>query len=221
MAGLIPGMDSINWFPLVGKFVYWIGMILLAGLILGVFVVVIYLIAFNIKATVIPLYGSGEDGVFAFGKPKTNRVKWIEHRTAWKGLFPLFNKKSREPFDDEYIYPGNRIIIFELNNEWIPGRININKSEDEIRSEINPVPYVVRNWQSLQHKKNSVEFAKKGFWEENKYLFITLGVTAANLLLCGTVIYFTYKFATGGRADAQAITDAINSIGNIAGIAPR
>lgn len=221
MAELIPGMSSINWFPIVGKLVYWFGIFLLAVIILAVFVAIYYWLKFNIKATVIPLYGSGEDGVFAFGKPKTNRLRWINNRTAWISLFPLFNRKEREPFDSEYIYPGNRIIIFEINNEWVPGRININKSENEIRTEINPVPYYVRNWQSLEHKKNAVEFAKKGFWEENKYLFITLGVTCANLILCGVVIYFSYKFTVGGRADSQAFTNAVNNLVNMGGSAPR
>lgn len=221
MAELIPGLSSINWFPIIGKLVYWIGMVMLTIAILAIFVAIYYMFKFKIKVTEIPLYGSGEDGIFAFGKPKGNKVRWVNNRTAWISLLPLFNKKEREPFDTEFIYPGNRIFTFVINDEWIPGRINIIKSENEIRSEINPVPYYVRNWQSLTHKKNAVEYAKKGFWEENKYLFITLGVTIANLVLCGSTIYFTYKFAVGGRADSQAITNAINSFGNMVGVAPK
>ena len=106
------------------------------------------------------MFGSGKDGVFSIGKKKKNRFKWIKKRTAWKPMLPLFNKQEVEPFDSEYIYPGNQVYAFCLNGEWIPGRVNIDKDEDTIRAEINPVPYYVRNWQSLQHKKNAQEFLR-------------------------------------------------------------
>ena len=107
--------------------------------------------------------------------------------------------------------------MFELNDMWIPGRVNIEQSEEQLRAEITPVPYYIRNWQSLQHKKNAMEYAKMGFWEENKYFFITLGVVALCFILCGAVIYFTYKYAAGGREDARMTADAIRGFGNLGG----
>ena len=221
MASLIPIMDNIDWWSVMGQSVYWLGIILGSVLILGTFIVAYYFMQFRIKVTEFPLYGSGKDGIFSVGIKKKNRVKWINNRTAWRKMFPLFNKRELEPFDSEFIYPGKgkteEIYAFTINDEWTPGRINIDKSEDELRPEINPVPYYIRNWQSLTHNKLAEEFAKPGFWEENKYLFITLGVTALNVILCGTVIWLTYKYAAGGREDAQMITQAIRGFANIAG----
>lgn len=221
MAGLIPGVDQIDMFTSLGTIMYYVGIFFLALIILGVFVALMYVMKFTIKATVVPMYGSGTDGVFSVGKPKKNRVRWVNHRTAWKSLFPLFNKIEREPFSTEFVYPGNQIFVFELENEWSPGRININQTEKEVRAEINPVPFCVRNWQSLTYRKHELEFAKLDFWSENKQLFITLGVIAFCCILCGAVIYFTFEFAGGARESMDILSSAINGIGNIAGNAPK
>jgi hypothetical protein len=221
MAAIIPGLENINWFPIIGQFIYWLTIIISGIIIIAGFWFVWYTTQFKIKATVIPIYGSGKDGVFSIGAPKYNRIKWINNKTAWKSMRPWFNKTEREPFDDEYIYPGNRIWTFELNNQWMPGRININQTEEEIRSQINPVPYYVRNWQSIQHKKNAEEFAKQGFWNENKTLIMIILTAFACTAMVTAVIYFTYKFAAGGRADIGMLTNAIQGLQNIPGNVPR
>ena len=196
------------------------GILFVSAAIIAVLVGLFLLLNYRFKATVFPLYGSGKDGVFAFGKPKTNRVRWVKGRTAWKKLFPIANKEEIEPFDSEFIYPGNKIYVFELNGEWIPGRVNINQTEEKIRCEINPVPYYTRNWQSLQHKKNEMEFAKHDWWTDNKALVITMIICGLNLAVCGFTIWFTYSYAMGGRADIQALRDAIQSLSIIQGNLP-
>ena len=214
---LIPGMDEIDIFGSTGiaQFAYYAGIFFLALIILAVFVAAWYVMRFRIKATVIPMYGSGKDGTFSFGKPKKNRIMWTNHRTAWQSLFPLFNKKEREPFDTEFVYPGNQIYVYELNDEWVPGRINVNQTEEQLRAEINPVPYYVRNWQSLQYRKHEIEFAKQDFWTENKQLFVTLGCIALCCILCGAVIYFTFEFAGGAKDSMDMLSRAIQGVGNI------
>ena len=136
MVPLITGMSEVDWFNVagIGQIMYYVGMFFLALIILAVFVAAWYVMRFKIKATIIPMYGSGKDGIFSFGKPKKNRVMWINHRTAWRSLFPLMNKVDREPFSSEFIYPGNQIYVYELENEWAPGRQNVSvklKSEEE------------------------------------------------------------------------------------------
>ncbi len=110
---------------------------------------------------------------------------------------------------------------FELNNQWNPGRVNIGQEEDEIRASIDIVPYYIRNWQSIQHKKNAEEFAKQGFWNENKTLIMVIMTAFACSAMVIAVIYFTYKFAAGGRADIGMLTNAIQGLQNIPGNIPK
>jgi len=256
MAGLIPGVGNVDWFNLtgIGQIMYYAGIGFLAIIILVVFAILLYVMQFRIKALVIPMYGSGKDGIFSFGKPRKNRVKWINHKTAWKSLFPIGNKIEREPFSSEYMYPGNNIYVYELENEWAPGRqnvnveistlegadkervenevcewlkttypqqkwvggeINVNLTEAEIRAKINPVPFYVRNWQSLTYRKHEIEYAKQDFWTQNKYLFITLGVVAFCCILTGAVIYFTFQFAGGAKESMDFLANAIQGMQNI------
>lgn len=217
----IPGVEQINWGGVISQTMYWTGIILIAVIIIAAFVAIYYLTLFKIKATVITMYGSARDGTFSFGKPKKNRLRWNRGKTAWLSLFPLGNKIEREPFDTEFIYPGKEVYIFELNDLWVPGRININVSEDDLRMDINPVPYYVRNWQSLTHKKNAIEFAKHSFWEDNKYFIMGTIAVLICCSLCGATIYFTYKFATGGTAALSGLSQAINNMGNIPGVVPK
>jgi len=209
---------SIDWMPIVGQIVYWI-MVTLFGLGFSVAGWVVYhFMSFPYKMTIWSLYGSGKDGVFSFSKPKKNRVKWNKHKNAWIKLYPLFNKKEVEPFDSEYIYPVKQIYAFELNEELMPCRINVNQSEKEIRCEINPVPHAVRNWQSLQHKKNADEYADEGWWDQNKaYVYMLLAIIFS-LALCGVTVWLTYQFASLGRDDVSALTAAIKGVGNIPGV---
>jgi hypothetical protein len=216
---LIPGMENlgINFAASISQIMYWAGVVIASGFILGVLYAIYYASSFRIKATIFPLYGSGTDGVFSVGQPKGNKIKWINKHTAWKALWPLFNRVEREPFDSEYIYPGNRVYVFSLNNEWSPGRININQTEDKIRAEVNPVPFVVRNWQSLTHKKNAMECAQHNWWEDNKYFLMGVIAVAICCALCGVTIYFTYKFSTGGVQAATNLANALQSFGTIPG----
>ena len=217
MAALIPGTEGlgISLAGYISQIMYYAGIALGSAISLTTLYFIWHMLSFRIKATIFPLYGSGKDGVFSVGLPKGNKIKWVNKKTAWRSLWPLFNKVDREPFDSEMIYPGNRIYVFSLNDEWSPGRININQSEEELRGEINPVPFVVRNWQSLTHKKNAMEFAQHSFWEENKMFIMTIVCVGICCVLCGVTIYFTYRFSTGGVQASTALTSAIQNFGSI------
>jgi hypothetical protein len=213
----IPGLENINFALYVGHIFYWMTYGIIGLLVIVGFVAAYYYLTFKIKATVYPLYGSGKDGVFSIGKPKTNRVKWVKKHTAWQSMFPLFNAKDREPFDDEYMYPGKKIYVFELNDQWFPGRVNVHHTEGQIRGEISPVPYYIRNWQSIEHQKNAIEFSKHTFWDDNKILIMAVIACGLCLTLCGVTIYFAFQFAGGGIGAMNKLTDAINGITNIPG----
>ena len=135
-------------------------------------------------------------------------------------MLPPLNKVEIEPFDSEYLYPGNQLYAFELNGELIPGRINIKQTEKELRGDISPVPYYVRNWQSLQHKKNAIEYAKNDWWTENKTMMTALMAGIAILAAALIFVYLTYKMAGAGSQDIQALTGAIKGFSQIPGGAP-
>lgn len=195
----------------LGYIVYGIFIILLLAFFLGIF----HYFSFNIKIREIPLHGSGTDNVLAPGKERLNKAKWVKNKTEWRLLFPLFGTKSIEPFDAEYIYPGNNVFAFVFNNEYIPGRINIDQSEKTIRSSINPVPHSVRNWQSLTHKKLAQEFAKEDWWSENKTMMVALLCGVACLAACVLTIYLSYKYATGIEQGLANLGELMKGIGVI------
>jgi len=218
--GLIPGLENVNWFGGMANVVYWVFYGVLALMLVFCFLALYYYITYNIKADVYPLYGSSKDGNFSIGKRKSNRVKWSKDMTSWKKLWPIFNRKTIEPFDDEYLYPGRKIIVFQLNNQWFPGRINVTQTEEQIRGEINPVPYWVRNWQSLEHKQNSIEFAKHDFWTENKTFIWMLLAVAICCTLCGITVWLTYKFAGDGVGAMDRLSTALQTFGGVSAGAP-
>ena len=217
----IPGLENVNWLGAADSIIFWLKWAVYGIAIIAAMAIGYLLMTYNIKVQTYQLYGSGKDGVFSIQKKKWNRVKWTSGRTAWKPLLPLLNKTEVEPFDAEFIYPGRQVYVFDLNGVWIPGRINVNKSEESLRAEINPVPYYVRNWQSLTHKKHAHEFAEHSFWDDNKTLITALIAAFAILAAAVATVYLTYQLAGGGSADIQALTNALKGIGNIPGSGPQ
>lgn len=199
----------------------WIGWGLLMVFTFAIVYYLFYLLSHPYKLTIWSVYGSGTDGVFSIAKSRKNRARFNKDRTEWVLMWPLFKKKIISPFDSEYIYPGKVCYGFDLNGMIMPGRVNIKQEENEIRGEVNPVPNHVRHWQSLQHKKNAIEYAEKNWWEDNKalvYGVITVFICCA---LAAATIYFTYQFVgprlDGGIKAAGEVADALNNLGVIPG----
>lgn len=213
----IPGLENINWAAGLGTAMYYIGYGLMIIFIFAVIFAVYYFMGFTIKAHVTPIYGSGDKGLLSFGKSKSNRFKWIKNRTAWKPLHPFMSKIEIEPFDAELIYPGNHVVAFKYGDHFIPGRYTVEGKTDNLKASVSPVPYYIRNWQSLQHKKNSQEFAENNFWEQNKYFIMGVVTVAICCAVALGTVWLTYKFAGGGRADISALTEAIKGFGAIPG----
>lgn len=145
------------------------------------------------KATIFPLYGAGKDDVFSVTKPYKNKFRWDKQRTTWIPLWPLFTRKAVEPFDSEFIYPVNTVYAVDLNGTISPMRININQTETEIRAQLNPAPYYIRNWESLQYRKNNVEFAEHTFWEDNKYMIFTIIICIAMMAFVALMVWIVLK----------------------------
>lgn len=209
---------TFNWAAIAGQVMYWIGYVLLIAVIIGIFYAFYYLMSFRIKAEVIPLFGGATPESVSVGKPKVNRVKWVKHKTAWKPLWPLINKKEIEPFEERHIYPGNKIYVFEKGDIWLPGELHIDSETIGIK----PVPHYIRNWQSLQHKKNAIEFAQHTFWEDNKYFIMGVVTVAICCVAALATVWLTYKFAGVGTSQISGLTQALKDFGGtISGVGPR
>lgn len=207
-----PVFGGVDWAGMLSQTIYWLGWLLLAIAVVLVFVAIYWWMTFNIRVRMWPIYGSTKDGVFSIGRERWNRVKWVKNRTAWRALKPLMNRRNIEPFDSEYIYEGNKVYCFDLNNQWIPGRININQSEHELRAEVNPVPYWVRNWQSLETSNSIAELSKPNWWDQNKSFVYMLFAVGFCCVLTGVTVYYTYNFATGGLSGMNNLADALRGI---------
>jgi len=216
MVALVPGLDAVNFGPIIAKSIYWLGIGLFSVIILALMWFGWRLTTFKIKATIWPLYGSGIGNDVSVGKPRYNRIKWNKNHTAWQSMKPFMNQKEREPFDSAFMYPGNTIYAYELGDEWIPCKHEINI--DESKANLKMVPHSMRAWQSQVHKRNAEKYAKIDFWSENKYLFITIGCVLACVVLCLGTIYLAFKFAQPASANMASLTDAIKNMGIIQGI---
>lgn len=183
-------------------------MMFTAVLTIGI-VALIYIASYRIRCVAFPTVGSGTSNALGVGKRKWQRFKWNRSRTAWKPLRPLFNRKEIEPFGNEYIYAGNNVMALELpDGKYIPLKLNLNPQIGEKKfdlktmiSEALPVPYYLSKWNEIELQQEELEFAEKGFWQENKHFIIALITIALCLLLVGLTIYLTFKF-TGGKFDA-------------------
>jgi len=220
MADLIPFSTGIMWGPIIIKIMYYLGYALFAAMISIAMVAVYFMMQFKIKAETYTLYGSGNKGEYSFGKPKSNRIKKTKDGKEWRSLFPLFNKNKIEPFDQEYIYPGNRIKAFLLADTWVPIKISTTGDGDSLKVMMKPAPHYIRNWQSMKHKEHAAEFAEHNFWEDNKYFFMVLITAGLCLVMVGLTVYFTYNYATGGVQAMGGLTEAIRGFNTIGGIGP-
>ena len=212
------GLNAINWSGMLSTTMYWLTYIVVAILLGAFFTVLSIILSYKIKVDVYRLCGSGKDGMYSIGKRTTNRLKKVDGGRAWKALWPLFNRKKISPFDSDYIYSGNRVYAFILNDEWIPGRINVNQDKNKLSVELITVPNHIRDWQSLQHKKNNLEFAEHNWWADNKLIVCTIIAVAVCCAMAVVTVWLSYKFAAGGKEAAASLTEAIKNIGIIQGI---
>ena len=213
---------NIDFGPTVPNIMFWVQWIFYGIILLAIMFVLYAFVLHSIRVTIFPLYGGMEDLTYSVGKKTWNRFRWNKTKTAWIALFPLFNRTEIQPFKPNYMYAGKNIFAFKLGETLVPASLEITTNEkSELTGKINPVPYYIRNWQSLTHKKNAQEFAERDWWSDNKTLISCLvaglGILAAAII----VVYLTYKLAGGGRADIQALTQAFREWGTIPGKGPQ
>jgi len=118
---------NFNVMGLAVDIMRWVFYFIVSGGLIAILTGLFYrFVLFRYKVYYWELYGSTKDGNFAMGKLKTNMARWDKKKKSWQMLYPLFNKKTHPPFDAEYIYPGKICFAYKLNEDFIPGRLNMN-----------------------------------------------------------------------------------------------
>jgi len=206
--------SNLNYLGIFAQIIYWTGWTLLAFILSALIFGIAYYFTFPLKVTVWKVYGDPNKNQVAFGKPKSNRCRWNKSKTAWVKLWPLLKQQQVKPFPPEVMYQGNNCVAYEYGNQWYPVKHDFSESKGIF---MKPIPYEIRQWQALQHKRIAMEYANHTFWDDNKILIISLIVAAINLALVGATIYFTYKFAAPGAAEMRGLADAIRGMSVIPG----
>jgi len=209
---LVPGMEGINWLGILGPVMYWLGWGLMSIAVMVGMWVGFNLSQYTIRAFVFPLYGSGKDGVYSMGTPKMNSIRWTDRKTLWKRLKPYGNKQKVQPFDAEFIYPGKKIFAFEIGDRWIPAKVNLTDLNNENGlAQITPVPSYLRSWEIITHKQIDMELQSEDFWAKNKDMMMAFFTGIGILIAVCVTVYFTYKYAGGGREVMSGLTQSLNN----------
>lgn len=203
------GLESIHFGHIFNTMLYWLGYLLMAGGGLFLLYALWYVTGYPMKLTYWPITGNINENVTA-DRPKKNRVKWNKHKTAWLTLWPLFNKKEIEPFDSEYIYPGKNLYAFKYGEVYLPAELSVMDVKNP-QFQIKPIPYYIRNWQTVQLKQNEEEFRKKNFWEENKYFLMVMITAVACCAVVAITVYYTYQYAGSQLVQAKNYANQVLS----------
>lgn len=215
MSELIPGISgfftgSMGW---LGSTMVYVGYILLFALIAGGFFGIYFLMQYKRKAIIVKVSGSGvPDFPYSVGKIVSDRIRVLKTGT-W--IF-LFSRRKMEPIDSKHIYPGNKILLFDINGEFVPGKINCNKDA----LSISPIPYSVRRKAELELQQAAQDYEKQDFWTQNKTLLMGLAAVAICCVFAGFVLWLSFKKTDSVVPALNTLTDAVSNMNNIAG-APR
>ena len=207
-------------YPLLTQILYWAVYIAFSLFMLILIGVAAYMTQFKYRLTYWEVVGgqtSSEKGGLTIDKQKKNRFKWNKSKTAWVPLYPLMTSKEIEPFEPEFIYPGKQLYAFRIGDAYVPAKIMLKKDGENTLGVISPIPYHIRNWQKLELKQNEAEFTKHTFWDDNKTVILGIVIIISCSVIAALTVYWTYRFASGGRADISALTKAIQGLSNVGG----
>jgi len=175
--------------------------IAIALLFFGVYVYLQY----KYKARIFKVVGTGSDQAhYTIGRHRYDMARVLRDG-SWQFLF---SRKNIEPFDNRYIYSGNKIYVYDINGKFMPGQINCGKEGFSI----NPVPYHIKKKIELELQQLEQDFAKMDKWEANKlfvYMLIGGGIVIA---FAGFVIWLAFM-----KTDelVPALSDFTSSLSNV------
>ena len=217
MTELLPGMN-LDISGYMSQFMFWGGWILFLLLWFGILAWIFVEYQYKIKIYVFKMTGTLTGGLTA-GKPKKERVKWNKTKTGWIKRKPFFGKKGEiEPFSEKYMH-GNVGYAFEMSDgTWIPVQISIR--DDGSTGTIGAVPHHIRNWQSLQYKKNAIETRSDD--DLKRQMLQQLGTVFICFIMVCVTVYFCYRITDSNLGAARNAFEAgIQTLTNkVGGVVP-
>ena len=177
-------------------YIVW-GIIILGGLWLGYI-----LIQYKFK------YLYFQPGPGGAARPKKDRIRLIKHRGVNKWQL-LWAKDKIEPFDSQFIYPGNLVFGYKVEKDChVPAIINPTTKQIDI------IPRDVKFWQSTEIQQAALEY--QDMRSRMLPILTTLGTVIFCLILVGITIWMTYKYIGGGlNSVASSVSTLQNAAGNL------
>ena len=177
------GFMTGNVGEVIVKVMVWLLIIAAFGIIcLGLYLFII----FKYKVKIIRVRGSGsEETKYAVGKITSD---WARKTKKGEWQF-LLSRKKIAPIESQHIYQGNKVFIYDIDGEYVTGKIQCADGNFAI----NPIPFSVRRKAELELQQLEQDFSKMDSWEANKIFIYTLMGAAMVIILAGFVLWLAFK----------------------------
>ena len=228
-----------NFAPALDGIIFWFGVFLILCCVAMVAFFFLHFVSYRYKTRDAYELLFDESGRPYRGKSLKNRFKWNKNKTAWRPLFPLFNKIEFPAFPPESIMRDRFVCGARLpNGLWIPATTHLNIVKDVVEveedgekktkevvwaaQEFSPFPHYLSEHYYVELQKTEQEYQTKNKWEEARPFIIFVACCLFCLVLCGATIYFTYNYASSSFEQIQTVGGAIGeAIKNAANIPAR
>lgn len=183
LSAMFSGFMTGNFGALIVKVMVWLLIIAAVGIVFfGAYLLIVY----KYKVKIIRVRGSGSEHTkYTVGKIASDYARKTKHG-EWQFLF---SRKKIPPITSENIYFGNKVFIYDVDGEYITGKINC----DENNFAINPIPFETRRKAELELQQLEQDFAKMDSWEANKIFIYTLIGAGMVIILAGFVLWLAFK----------------------------
>ena len=214
----MPSPDEISgiiggWFTgdIAGGIIQGFIWVLILAIFAAIFFAVYMYIVHKYKITILQVGGSGsKESPYAIGRIKSDYAK--ENKDGSWQL--LFKRKEIEPVDAKYVYSRNKVYLFDINGELVPGEVKL--SEDK-EFNIKPVPFATKKKVELELQKVAQSFAKQDFWSLNRqFIWLVVGL-AIVVVFAGFVIWLAFKKTDQLIPALQNFGEVVKNINTIPG----
>lgn len=192
------------------QFVFWLGVAIYSAIGLAILWFVWYFFQHRYVVQIFIRGGEGhKTDEHSIRLIKNVRARQIKRKGTEKLNFFL-SKVFIDPIPHKYIYPGNRIFLYQTGlEEFIPVKFVCNNPE----AYFNPLPFSVRRWQNLEMQESFRNYQDQSFMAKHGGLVTFLITMLVCLSFTGLVFYWAYDMVGGGLGEvASATNSAANAL---------